>query len=158
MNLVQIETTKNFRLKTPTDNLSVLYSTGQKLEKMCKELKTYGLSAIQFGLNWNFFVYSLDLNNFRYVFDCDYAPVDERKFDSIEKCVSFGANYYKIKRHDKIRSTGKIIIHEEKFKIDTFDKEISGLESVVFQHEVDHQKHIWISEIGNKIDFLGVYK
>lgn len=159
MKLVAPEKSKNVDLKTPIENLSLLFSFGQKLEILCKENKVYGLSAVQFGFSWDFFVFSSDLINFDYVFNCSYSPLSVEKFDSIERCLSIGNSYYRLKRYNEISAKGKkIVFGGEKLKIEDFEEKLSGLSSVVFQHETDHQSGLFINESGIPINFLERYK
>lgn len=144
--------------KTPCDNLIELYSVGQKMEKLCRENKGVGLAATQVGIPWKFFVYEdQSSKKFNYMIDCEYFPVGEDKYLSIEGCLSIKTydgkmRHFKVNRFKEIKVIGKILSDKDKLEIKEFEKTLRGdLECAIFQHEIDHQDNILITDIGEEI-------
>ena len=145
-------------LESPKYSLLELYATGQKMERLCVDSKGLGLAAVQVGIPWKFFVYYNEkLKNFCYMLDCEYTPLSENKYVSIEGCLSIkGKNgeprHFKVMRNESIRVDGKIIIAKDKMEIENYSETIQkGLECSIFQHEIDHHNNILISDIGEEI-------
>lgn len=143
---------------TPCDNLVEVYSTGQKMEKICKENNGVGLAAAQVGIPWKFFVYEdQSSNKFNYMIDCEYFPISEEKYLSIEGCLSIKTNdnkmrHFKVMRFKEIKVIGKILEDGDKLEIKNFEKIYkNNLECTIIQHEIDHQDDILISDIGEEI-------
>ena len=144
--------------ETPKNSLLELYAVGQKMEKLCVESKGVGLAAVQVGIPWKFFVYYNEkLKQFCYMVDCEYAPLNEKKYLSIEGCLSIkGKNgesrHFKVMRNELIRVNGKKIVVKDKIEIEDYSETIEkGLECSIFQHEIDHHNNILISSIGEEI-------
>ena len=158
MQIVTVDKIPKDIINTPTDNLSDLYSVAQKMEKLCIESGGIGLSAVQVGIPWKFFVYYDTIKKkFMYMVDCDYEPLSDEKFLSIEGCLSLKTlneeiRRFKLMRHQLIRVYGKCLVVEDKLSIKDFDEKLSkGLESTVIQHEIDHHNGLLISDIGEEI-------
>lgn len=160
MKIVPIDQMPKESVNTPLDNVIEIFSFGQKLEKLCKENNGVGLSAVQVGIPWKFFVfYDENSDNFNYMVDCKYVPLNQNKYLSIEGCLSIRNNekirHFKVMRHEIIRVDGKILeVTKEKVIAkefsETFEK---GLTCTIFQHEIDHHNNILISDIGEEIHF-----
>jgi len=158
MKIVSIEEIPKITESTPLANVSELYAIGQKMEALCVENNGVGLAAAQVGIPWKFFVcYDEKSKCFNYMVDCEYKPLSEDKHLSIEGCLSIrGSNnqmrHFKVMRYDSISVTGKKIAANDKLEIEDFQKVIrKGLECAIFQHEIDHQNNILISDIGQEI-------
>lgn len=149
---------------TPTNNLSELYSIAQKMEKICKQNDGVGLSAVQVGIPWKFFIYfNSDKQKFEYMVDCDYEPMNDNKFLSIEGCLSLRnlnkeIRRFKLMRYENIKVFGKKLLTEDKLLVEEYEEEFKkGIESTVLQHEIDHHKGILISDVGEEIYIRDVF-
>jgi peptide deformylase len=158
MKIVSIDEIPKSTDNTPCDNLVEVYSTGQKMEKICKENNGVGLAAAQVGIPWKFFVYEdQSSNKFKYMIDCEYFPINEEKYLSIEGCLSIKTNdnkmrHFKVMRFKEIKVVGKILEDGDKLEIKNFEKIYkNNLECTIIQHEIDHQDDILISDIGEEI-------
>lgn len=158
MKIVSINEIPKATENTPVANLSELYSIGQQMEMLCKSSNGVGLAAAQVGIPWKFFVYEdQQSKEFCYILDCEYSPVNENKHLSIEGCLSIkGSNgemrHFKVMRFDSILVTGKKLVSKDKLVVEDFQKVFyKGLECAIFQHEIDHQDNILISDIGEEI-------
>lgn len=143
--------------ETPTDDLMKLYVLSQKLIILCKEKNGMGLSASQVGLPFKLFVcwenYPNYKQNFSCLVNCEYEPVDDKKYVSIEGCLSLEGTY-KLERFEKVRVFGKILKEKNKTLIlEDLDEIFTGVASVVAQHEIDHQygRERMIDKIGTRI-------
>ena len=147
---------------TPVDDLLALYKLGIYMEQICFDNNGIGLSAVQVGIPYDFFVI-LNLRQNEYYLHCSYEGIGE-KTSSIEGCLSIKDNHgnlvrYEVQRFKKIKVKGKKLIvsnDDPTLSIFEFEKEIDNLSSVVFQHEIDHQNGILISDIGKPIYLHGV--
>ena len=132
-------------------SLKEIFLLSQKMEVFCVKNKIQSLSAVQVGYSNNFFIYTIDYKNYRYMLDCKYEPVGEDKFISIEACYSIEKNQkrYEVNRYKNIFVEGKEFTN---FELIDFKKEFSiGLESCIFQHEIDHYQNKSINQIGKEI-------
>jgi len=118
---------------------SSIINTVSKMDLLMNENKGIGLAAPQVGISKRFFITK------------DFQDEDSEKFlvfinptikemngtiESKEGCLSIPGYYDLIKRHEKILvsyldQNGKNI-----------EKEFSGMQSIVFQHEFDHLEGI----------------
>lgn len=158
MKIVSISEIPKSTESTPVANLSELYAVGQQMEMLCKSSNGVGLAAAQVGIPWKFFVYEdQQSKQFCYMVDCEYSPLGDDKHLSIEGCLSIkGPNgqmrHFKVMRFNSILVTGKKIISKDKLIVEDFQKVLDkGLECAIFQHEIDHQDNILISDIGEEI-------
>lgn len=159
MNIVPVDQIPKEIIDTPVKNLSELYSTAKRMELLCIRNNGIGLSAVQVGIPWKFFIYyTNDPKTFSYMIDCDYFPVSDEKSVSIEGCLSIcdsnnNIRRFQLSRYNSIKVVGKkLVTGGDKLEIQNFEKIFDkGLESVVIQHEIDHQKNILISDIGQEI-------
>lgn len=137
---------KNFTTKE-------IFLLSQKMEVFSIKNRIQSLSAVQVGININFFIYTIDYKNYKYLLECSYNPINEDKFISIESCYSINKNQkrYEVNRHKNILVEGKELSIQD-FKLKNFKKEFAdGLESCIFQHEIDHYNNVSINKIGKEI-------
>ena len=83
---------------------------------------------------------------------------------SIEGCLSifdFNGNLkrFKLMRDHKVKITGKqLILENNELKLVDFEEIFEkGFTATVFQHEIDHQNGILISDIGEEIQIHNCY-
>lgn len=155
MEIVPVELMPKNILKTPIDDLVGVFKMCQKMEEICKESKGIGLSAIQVGIPWKLFIVK---NNdiFEFYIDCEYEPLeDAEKINVHESCLSLRKRntMFEVQRWDKIKINGKKLNIDGKLSlIDLNNIEINDtMQSVIFQHEIDHHNHIMISDIGKEL-------
>jgi len=157
MKIVSINEIPSATQNVPLNNLSDLYSKAQQMENICVANNGVGLAAAQVGIPWKFFIYCDENNKFHYMIDCEYTPASQDKHVSIEGCLSIkteagNMRYFKVNRYNAINVIGKELVAEEKIELKDFQKTINkSLESVIFQHEIDHQNNLLISSIGEEI-------
>lgn len=143
------------------DDLNFLLQTFSELEKVCKEENGLGLSAVQIGIPLNLFVVKFDYNSklgpfgkFGYFLNCRYEPIDESLVKSVEGCLSIRDSdgklkFFELDRYKTIRLTGKRFFVKKTIFTDDLDVVLDyNTEGVVFQHEIDHQDGILISDRG----------
>lgn len=157
MEIVNIDDIPKGPYKTP-ENLIHLFVAGQKMEAICRKSGGMGLAASQVGLPWRFFVYWSNYPSFParfcYLFDCEYSAKIDRKFPSIEGCLSLPGRQYELERYNEISVSGKrLIFGEESLSLEDFAEVFVGLPSVVLQHEIDHDhgRERMIDRIGKPI-------
>lgn len=135
----------------PEEKLMEIYGLCVNLEQLCINAKGIGLHAVQVGVPWRLFVVN-GICGFEYFANCQYVGIGEM-VPSIEGCLSLGQTRYKLKRFSKIRLTGqKIVASSEKPVFVPIDMFVEGLYSAVFQHEIDHESGILVSDLGKPID------
>lgn len=142
----------------PIDDLLGIFRYGVHMQNLCVSLDGIGLSAVQVGIPWNFFV----INNEKeggFFLNCTYNGIGEKDQDSIEGCLSLRNEQgelrrFSVKRYKKIQVKGQKLVVQQgdpQFILEEFDREYDGLFSVVFQHEIDHAFGILIEDIGEEI-------
>ena len=179
MELVKVNDIPNKLENTPTD-LMELFRTAQQMEFLCSKENGIGLSAVQVGIPWRLFVVnesfppydklehditsSIGTVSYNYYVDCEYEGQGQKQ-DSIEGCLSLrdldGAlQTFRVQRYSTIRVTGKWMYDDgEKLILKDIDKMLTiadKIYTVVFQHEIDHQNGILISDIGEPVHIRSV--
>jgi peptide deformylase len=140
----------------PTDDLMKVYKVCNELEQACKLESGIGLSAVQVGIPWRLFVVD-GSDGFEYLVNCDYEAVVNEKAFSVEGCLSLrtkegNLRYFKVNRFKKVRIRGKILDSHKELELKDIDYTTQvNIYNVVYQHEIDHQNGILISEIGEEI-------
>lgn len=150
-------------IDTPTDDLMKLYRVCQDMKVVCLEVGGIGLAAVQVGMPWRLFVIR-GQDGWEYMVNCQYlaVPVDITKTNpvatSIEGCLSLKDDqgkliHYKVDRFKKVRVQGYRLIDQPELSLEEVDYVTEeNIYNVVYQHEIDHQNGILISEIGEEID------
>jgi peptide deformylase len=129
-----------------------IFILSQKMEIFCIKNKILSLSAVQVGINYNLFTYCIN-DKFKHILDCEYYPLSDKKFMSVESCksISNGSKRYQVERYEKILVRGKEILLD-KPEIFSFEKEyFRDMECCIFQHEIDHYDKKTIDQIGKEI-------
>lgn len=131
------------------------------MEDLCAKYHGVGLAAAQVGVPWKLFIVKVG-SNFEYYVNCDYTSEGD-KFTSIEGCLSIrnehGAlRYFQVDRSRQVRVKGHRLTTKPDLSLVTVDFLVTeSFLSTVFQHEIDHQFGILISDIGKEIDIEIIY-
>jgi peptide deformylase len=147
-------------IPAPEDSLIKLYRTCLMMENACLLANGVGLSAVQVGIPWKLFIAKPgDEPKFRYFVNVEYEPVvGAGKRESVEGCLSIlskagNLRHFKVERANSVLITGKELVVNPELSLMTVDQElIGGFFSIVVQHEVDHQRGILISQIGEELE------
>lgn len=136
------------------DDFLSLYKLAVYMENLCFKNEGIGLSATQIGVPLNFFIILKPEGNEYYV-NSIYEGIGE-KIKSIEGCLSLkdkngNLRRFEVERYQKIRFKSKKLCFVDQLYLEDVDKEVEGLFSIVFQHEIDHSHQILISDIGKEI-------
>lgn len=117
------------------------------LDQYAKTIPCLGVHAVQFGIPMNIFV----MNENIYV-NCVYLSTSSEMIKSIEGCMSIPDKRYHVTRFKDIRVKGYTFW---KNKVEPFDETYNVHDNktptIVFQHEIDHQDNILISDIGQEV-------
>ena len=147
MKVVPISQIPSISESTP-DNLMRVYSVCLELEELCKASNGVGLHCFQVGIPWKVFVKS-GKTCFSYYLDCVYKPLqDSKEIQILEGCLSLPGKSYKVKRYDKINLKGFVLVPEDKPVMLSIDETVTGMDAIIFQHEIDHAFGILISHHG----------
>lgn len=142
----------------PLDDLLDIFRYGVHMQNLCASLNGIGLSAVQVGIPWNFFVVNHEQEG-GFFLNCVYDGIGEKNQDSIEGCLSLRdkegeLRRFSVKRYEKIRVRGQKLVVQKgdpQLVVEEIDREYDGLFSIVFQHEIDHAFGILIENIGEEI-------
>ena len=165
--------TKEQIIATPTKDLIKLFKIFVDMAILCTKEDGIGLSAVQIGVPWKFFIIRAHKNLGKFdrygkdkvscFINTEYEPVEDEKFTSLEGCLSIrhtngGLRYYEVDRYKKVRIIGHEFIArggaasaDPRLEILPYDKIVEGQLGIVFQHEIDHQRSILISDIGKEV-------
>lgn len=156
-----------------------VYKTCLEMKEVCELEKGIGLSAVQVGLPWRLFIVKEEDGEYSFLVDCEYESVSVdstgvRDYTgnlrggslelsqtpikkSIEGCLSLKTSNgelrrFLVERPDKVRIMGKklLIGDDGKPLFEPINIILDGLYSIVYQHEIDHQNGILISDIGEE--------
>ena len=138
----------------PLDDPMKVYKACLEMQKICEENEGIGISSVQVGIPWKLFIIKADDNsgNYDYFANCVYEPAyDSKRIVSLEGCLSLRSEdgrlrQFQVERFDNINILGF------KFTLDNFNFipfkasiDVSH-QGVVFQHEIDHQLGVLISD------------
>jgi peptide deformylase len=139
-------------IPTPLFEPMAVYKIAQQMMTICEAQNGIGLSAVQVGIPWQFFIVKFP-HGYELFSDCVYVPAVPEKKTSVEGCLSLPGLRFVVERYPQVRVTGKRLASPTgDLVIENYDQEWQGLFSVVFQHEIDHQLGILISQIGKPLD------
>lgn len=143
----------------PTNDLMNLYIHGIYMLNLCLVNNGVGLSAVQVGIPWNFFV-TKDGPNGRFFVNCSYEGIGEKDQDSIEGCLSLKdaknqTRFFMAKRFSKIKLTGHELLLQKdpQFILKDINLVVEGQSGLIYQHEIDHAQGITIDKIGKEVFF-----
>jgi peptide deformylase len=159
LSLVPVEQIPKETIDCQTDDLQKLYRTCIQMENVCLINDGVGLSAVQVGVPWKLFIvrYQPPRMPFRYFLNCRYEPITEEKDKSIEGCLSLRQadgrfRHFEVERYKKVRVVGQELTDIIKLVVSDFSFEPDDVYRIVFQHEIDHQNNILISDIGKELN------
>jgi peptide deformylase len=142
----------------PLEDPMIVYNTGIRMKQCCELYKGVGLSAVQVGIPWKFFLTHLK-NKTRYFANCEYEPIESQgRASSVEQCLSLkngdGYQQFYVTRWKSVRIIGQELVIDESIGKPVFinvDSIVTGFQAVVLQHEIDHHRGVLISEIGKEV-------
>lgn len=160
MHIVPIDQIPAHTTDCPVDKLAEVYDICKQMHAVCKEQNGVGLSAVQVGIPWRLFVIGEGNGPYLNLVNCIYTQDEDKKFEAVEGCLSIKRadgtlRYFKVKRFLNIKVAGYWLIAKGgPPRLEPFQTKVGGesLLNVVFQHEIDHQNGILISEIGEEIE------
>ncbi len=163
MQIVSVDKIPSNVVDCPEGDLVEVYKICKQMHSLCKSSSGVGLSAVQVGVPWRLFVIDFE-DSYRNFLNCLYKQEGDEKFESIEGCLSIkkddgSMRYFKLSRFQEITLIGKELVeirtqNEGKIALIPFKAKLKGnnLANVVFQHEIDHQNQVLISDIGKEVD------
>lgn len=137
---------------SPPTEKALLYRACQELQEVCEQHEGIGLSAVQVGLPWRLFVIKFK-KNYEYFVNCRYEPVGSEVGGSVEGCLSIKTpsgepRFFEVERFKIVRITGHQMTDDG--ELIPIDRTVEGYYATVFQHEIDHQYGILISDKGKE--------
>jgi peptide deformylase len=148
----------------PTESPIGVYRLCQEMEGICERERGVGLAAVQIGIPWRLFIVKSENDKFTkrglygYFLNCEYEPLTDERVVSLEGCLSVRSpdgrrRNFQVERYADIRLKGtQLTILNNALRFIPVDVEIHFDEqSVVFQHEIDHQHSILINDIGKEV-------
>lgn len=128
----------------------------ERFAMTCKLYDGIGLSATQVGINQRFFcLKNLNTNDeFQFFFEPTWKFTSNEKIKNQEGCLSVPGFIYEVERYSFIEASYKTLVNEEesgKWVFKQESRQLSGIESIAYQHEWDHLQGISIVQRGRKI-------
>jgi peptide deformylase len=157
------EDVKTVSFNTPEEKLNV-FRLCLELQSICEHNNGIGISAVQVGIPLQLFlVKSLGskkiatFNNYGYFINCEYEPQpNAKRIVSLEGCLSLRSSdgcmrHFQVERWSAVTVKG--------YSLDPINNNIVEInfelgmdeQSIVFQHEIDHQNGLLISDIGKEL-------
>jgi peptide deformylase len=138
---------------SPPTEKALLYRACQELQEVCDKHNGVGLSAVQVGLPWRLFVIRFK-KHYEYFVNCRYKAVGSDTCISVEGCLSIKTpsgemRFFEVERFKEVQITGHQLTDDG--ELIEIDRTVDGFYGTVFQHEIDHQLQILISDIGKEI-------
>jgi peptide deformylase len=124
-----------------------LYDEMQKLGG-----NAYGLAAVQIGLPYSAFMVNNallreDFNKTDYLmlFNASYYNIGEERTYLPEGCLSLNNKMFVVPRYKRIKIKANIF-HSPTYILE-YSQELTGINAIVYQHEIDHCNLITIDKI-----------
>ena len=156
------EDVKEADLEDPVKLLKIF----KDMENLCNKKNGIGLSAVQVGIPLRMFIVKIDKdsklnklvkNNFIYCLNMEYHyPTDSDNYIiSLEGCLSIRSldgqlRHFQVPRFKNINLNGFFLKDTKFIELSNFELNVDD-QSIVFQHEIDHQFGITIDQIGKEI-------
>lgn len=137
------------------DNLIYAYNTYLQLSEICDAAKAISLSSVQIGVSLPLFVARLADKKYRCFVNMRYQPlVNSTRVSSIESCLSIrDLSTYKIQRYDIVVVQGQeLVVQSGEPQLKEYEERLDGVNAMIFQHEIDHQNNVLVSDIGEPIN------
>lgn len=162
MEIVPVDKIPSHVVDCPADRLVEVYKICKQMHLVCKVNDGIGLSAVQVGIPWRLFVIGQGDGPYRNFLNCTYSHVGNAKFESVEGCLSIKKPngellHFKVDRFQEINLIGTELVEKDNaIHLELFQANLSGpnLMNVVFQHEIDHQSLVLISDIGEEYEVI----
>ncbi len=149
----------------PLDDPIAVYKVCQKMREVCEKENGIGLSAVQVGIPWKLFLVKGDgtcpfipEGGYGYFANTEYEATSDKQVVSLEGCLSIRSQdgqlrSFQVSRHQKIILNGFYKLDfDSSIEFRPFDEGLDvANEGVVFQHEIDHQRGLLISNIGQEV-------
>lgn len=163
LEIVPVESIPTQVIDVPLDDLPKVYKVCTQLRELCERSQGVGISAVQAGIPWKLFlVRSMNKDAFkvvyRYFINCEYSPDTETKMLCVEGCLSLKRKNklrtFQLLRYEQVKVNGYELLDTgtELELVPVKDYIASQFEGTIFQHEIDHQNQILISDIGEEIE------
>jgi peptide deformylase len=115
---------------------AIINETVPQMKKILFDLNGYGLAAPQVGIKKMFFIIrdGIDVRTF---FNAKYAKASDGRVSNEEGCLSYGFG----KRHVPVKRFKNVVVIWDEWSGKAFirrSQKFNGLNSVAFQHEIDH--------------------
>lgn len=139
-------------------NLIEIYKISKEMEALCLKENGIGLSAVQVGIPLKLFIVKNTKHKFDYYINTRYHPFTEDVIISLEGCLSIRSpsgqlRHFQVPRYREIMLNGyKLDLTGSDLHLDILkDVKMINDQSIVFQHEIDHQNGITIDQIGKEV-------
>lgn len=158
--IVPVEQIPTPSVACPINNLTEIYKLCMEMQEICDQNEGVGLSAVQLGNPYRLFVIkkseqSFFTNSFGWFLNCEYIPTFKaNRISSMEGCLSLKdklgkLRFFNLNRYDEVKVTGQMLT--EDLNIINVNEILSvKKQGIVFQHEIDHQNGILISQLGKE--------
>jgi peptide deformylase len=160
LSIVPVEQIPKEVTDCPTNDLVGLFGICLQMAELCIKEHGIGLAAVQVGVPWKLFVvrYMSGTNDqFRFFLNCRYVPLGEEKEKSLEGCLSLRRpngdyRHFEVERHSKVKVEGYELLADTTLRVEPITLEPLDYYRFVFQHEIDHQDLVLISDIGTEYE------
>ena len=125
-----------------------LISQVKEMVYICFAHNGVGLAAPQVGIFKRFFIAFDQVEDNWRVFINPFYKSESEKFSTIEGCLTYPGQHYKVDRFKKVSAEWQEISKEG--LVDQ-KQDLEGFFAQIFQHETDHTDGITIAMIGRKI-------
>jgi peptide deformylase len=161
--IVAVEDIPEIVNDVPLGDLMEVYKVCTQMAGLCDTHNGIGLSAVQVGIPWNLFLVKSDgtspfgkKGDYGFYLNCEYREIGEEKSASLEGCLSLTngeqPRMFGLMRWNEIQLKGLRLTDDQELKIEEIDLKLDAhQQGVVFQHEIDHQEGILISDIGKEL-------
>lgn len=123
---------------------------GEAMIKKCVDENAIGMACPQIGVNKKMFVWMNSPSTFQIVLNPQFVPLENKKTNVIEGCLSFPGKDFYLSRFKKIKAKF-FTFDRKKLKFEKIISDLSNERSFIFQHETDHLSGITIKEKGTDI-------
>jgi peptide deformylase len=156
LSIASIENIPKEVVDCPADNLLRVYKTCLQMSILCIKEQGIGLSAVQVGIPWRLFIVRYmdgGKDKFRFFLNSKYTAITDEKVKSLEGCLSLrntqgDFRHFQVDRYSNVKVECQELLTEPNLRLEAVSLEPKDFYCNVFQHEIDHQNLVLISDIG----------
>jgi hypothetical protein len=142
--------------RNTTKDPVLLFALYSRLKEICVGRKLQSMCAPFCGLNMDFFIYTMDGENFTGIYECDYEGAGEY-YPIVSSCVNCLDEHGRMRRflcekNTMIKAKGQHLVIDKDMRLIQMEKEFQKLEALIIQNECDNIAQNFVVNSGIEVE------